>query len=196
MKVVTLLGSPRTNGNTATLARAFNETARHLGADVQTFVLNKMRFKGCQACEACKTGSSKCVLEDDLAGVLDAVADTDVLVLATPIYFAEVTAQLKTFVDRCYSYLEPFDTIPEKSRLKPDKQMVLITAQNRGEAFFEEVCVRYRTIFERLGFKDTFLVRGCNLLKANAIKAKNRDDLIDSARRAAEMTHAGHTKNG
>ena len=47
MKVVTLLGSPRANGNTATLANVFNETTEISGADTRTFMLNKMNFRGC-----------------------------------------------------------------------------------------------------------------------------------------------------
>lgn len=185
MKVVTLLGSPRTNGNTATLAKAFNETAKMSGADVETFILNKFELKGCQACDACKTKSDQCVLEDDLAQVLEAVKNTDVLVLATPIYFADITAQLKMFIDRCYSYLEPFETVPEASRLKPGKKMVLITAQNRTDDLFAEVCAKYRMIFEFLGFKQSYLIRGCELMGVNDLKKKNRDDLVELARETA-----------
>lgn len=79
MKAVVLLGSPRTSGNTATLAKAFIDTAKALGAAVQSFLLNKLDAKGCQAC---KTKTDRCVIEDDLAGVLEAVRDTDVLVAA------------------------------------------------------------------------------------------------------------------
>jgi multimeric flavodoxin WrbA len=185
MKVVTLLGSPRSNGNTATLAKAFNETAEEMGADIKSFMLNKLDFKGCQACDACKTKSNRCVLKDDLAEVLETVENTDILVLATPIYFAEVTAQLKTFVDRCYSYLEPFEVMPETSRLKPGKKMVLITAQNRGDELFADVCKKYRMIFEFLGFEETHLIRGCDLLTADALKTKNRNDLIELSRDTA-----------
>lgn len=183
MKVVTLFGSPRENGNTATLAKVFNETAESSGADVQSFILNKMNFRGCQHCDACKTKTDKCVLKDDLTEVLDAVKNTDVLVLATPIYFADISAQLKTFVDRCYSYLEPYEQkgMPDSSRISGDKKLVLITAQNRTDEMFFEVCEKYRMIFKLLGFHESYLIRGCDLLKADALKTKNRKDLIDLA---------------
>ena len=118
MKIVALLGSPRTNGNTATLTKTFNKTAEELGADVQTFLLNKLDAKGCQACDACKTKTDHCVIKDDLTDVLESVKNADVLVAATPIYFADISAQFKIFVDRCYSYLEPFKTMPKASRLE------------------------------------------------------------------------------
>ncbi len=185
MKIVSLFGSPRVNGNTATLAKTFNETAEDLGADVQTFVLNKLDAKGCQACDACKTKTDHCVIEDDLTNVLESVKNADVLVAATPIYFADISAQFKIFVDRCYSYLEPFETMPEASRLKAGKKFVLITAQNRGEDMFGEVCTKYRTIFEFLGFKETHLIRGCDLIEADALETKNRQDLIDLSKETA-----------
>jgi multimeric flavodoxin WrbA len=185
MKIVALFGSPRVNGNTATLTKTFNKTAEESGAVVQTFLLNKLDARGCQACDACKTETDHCVLKDDLAIVLESVKGADVLVAATPIYFADISAQFKIFVDRCYSYLEPFKTMPKASRLESGKKFVLITAQNRGADMFAEVCTKYRMIFEFLGFKDTYLIRGCDLLEADALKTKNRQDLIDLAKETA-----------
>jgi len=186
MKVVALFGSPRANGNTATLTKVFNKTAEELGADVQTFLLNKLDAKGCQACDTCKTKTDHCVIKDDLAEVLESVKNADVLVAATPIYFADISAQLKIFVDRCYSYLEPFETIPKASRLKVGKKFVLITAQNQGEDMFAEVCTKYRMISEFLGFQETHLIRGCDLREADALKTKNRQDLIDLSKETAK----------
>ncbi|MEJ2588230.1 MAG: flavodoxin family protein [Deltaproteobacteria bacterium] len=186
MKIVTLFGSPRADGNTATLAKTFNKTAEALGADVQTFFLNKLDTKGCQACDACKTKTDHCVVKDDLEKVLESVRTADVLVAATPIYFADISAQFKIFVDRCYSYLEPFETIPETTRLKPGKKFVLITAQNRGEDIFAEVCTKYRMIFQSLGFQETHLIRGCDLRETDALKTKNRQDLIELSKETAK----------
>ncbi len=185
MNVVTLLGSPRTNGNTATLAKAFIDTAEASGAEVQTFLLNKLDARGCQACNACKTKTDRCVIEDGLTDVLEAVRNTDVLVAATPIYFADVSAQFKIFVDRCYAYLEPFDDMPTHSRLATGKKFVLITAQNRDESLFDEVCTKYRMIFKFLGFRETHLVRGCGLREADALIKKNRQDLIELSKETA-----------
>ncbi len=185
MKIVTLFGSPRTDGNTATLAKTFTKTAEELGAVVQTFLLNKLDVKGCQACGACKTKTDHCVIKDDLANVLDCVKNADVLVAATPIYFADISSQFKIFVDRCYSYLEPFETMPVASRLKTGKKFVLITAQNRGEDMFAEVCAKYRMIFEFLGFTETHLIRGCDLREPDALTTKNRQDLIALAKETA-----------
>ncbi|MGD9210115.1 MAG: flavodoxin family protein [Desulfobacteraceae bacterium] len=186
MRIVALFGSPRANGNTATLTKTFNKTAEALGAVVQSFFLNELDAKGCQACDACKTKTDHCVIKDDLANVLESVKKADVLVVATPIYFADISAQLKIFVDRCYSYFEPFEIMPDTSRLKPGKKFVLITAQNREADMFAEVCTKYLMLFEYLGFEETHLIRGCDLLKTDALKTKNRQDLIDLSKETAK----------
>ena len=75
MKIVAVLGSPRPQGNSSTLARAFLQAAGARGAEITEFLLNPMDFKGCQGCGACKTTRDTCILEDDLVPVLEAVRD-------------------------------------------------------------------------------------------------------------------------
>ena len=98
---------------------------------VETFSLNELNYRGCQACMACKTKLDRCVLKDDLEPVLDAVRQTDVLVLASPVYFGEVTSQTKGFIDRTFSFLTPeFKTNPQNmSRLVGGKSLVFIQVQ-------------------------------------------------------------------
>ena len=76
MKIVRLLGSPRPKGNSAAMAGKFCETAEGLGAEVTTFALNKLKYRGCQACMTCKTKLDKCVLKDDLADTLSRILVT------------------------------------------------------------------------------------------------------------------------
>ena len=98
MKIVSLLGSPRPRGNSTFIANRFCDIARNRNAEVESFALNKMKYRGCQACMTCKTKLDRCVLKDDLTEVLDAVREADVLVLATPVYYGEVSSQLKAFI--------------------------------------------------------------------------------------------------
>jgi multimeric flavodoxin WrbA len=94
MKIVCVLGSPRETGNSSAVANRFCDTAEKFGAQVKTFVLNQLAYRGCQGCMACKTKLDKCILEDDLTEVLDTIRKTDVLVLASPVYFWDVSGQL------------------------------------------------------------------------------------------------------
>ena len=105
MKIACLLGSPRERGNSAAIANRFCETAEKLGSEIQTFTLNSLEYSGCQGWMACKTKLDRCILEDGLTAVLEAVHETDVLLPAPPIYFRDVTSQLKAFLDRTFSFL-------------------------------------------------------------------------------------------
>ena len=165
MKIVTLLGSPRKNSITTTLANRLVATAEGLGAETKTFELNLLSYRGCQGCYACKTGLDRCVLDDDLANVLNAAADADVLVLATPVYYGDVTGQLKCFIDRTFSWLKPdYVGNPLPSRLTPGKTLVFVMSQgNPDENLFADIFPRYGKFFAWLGFTETRLVRACGV---------------------------------
>lgn len=161
MKIISVIGSPRVNGNSAAIAKRFCDTAEKLGAEVKTRVLNKLRYQGCQGCMLCKAKADRCVLEDDLTEVLDAIRDTDVLVLSSPVYFWDVSGQLKTFMDRTFSYLVPdFITNPVKSRLAPGKKLVFILAQNNPDPrSFPDIFPKFDFFFKTYGFSETHLIR-------------------------------------
>jgi multimeric flavodoxin WrbA len=190
MKIVTLLGSPRTKGNSAAIAGRFTETAENLGAETKTFALNKLTFRGCQACMACKGKLDHCALDDDLTEVLDEIRDADVLVLAAPVYFGDVTAQMKMFIDRTYSYYVPdFMTKPIPGRLPLGKKLVFIQAQGQAsEKMFNDIYPKYELFFQFLGFKNNELIRACGVNEAK--DAEKREDIMnlaeETARRAME----------
>jgi multimeric flavodoxin WrbA len=135
MKITCILGSPRTNGNSAAIADKFCKTAELKAAEVTRFELNKMNYRGCQGCMACKSKYDKCVLKDDLGEVLDSVRNSDITVLASPVYFGDFTSQAKGFIDRTYSNLKPtFYTDPENaSRLNKGSKLIVILAQGAPE---------------------------------------------------------------
>ena len=103
MKIVAILGSPRSKSNSSGLAYRIIDRTKELGADTEVFTLNKLQYKGCQACETCKTKLDHCVLKDELTQVLNSIHQADTVVMATPIYFGQVSGQFKSFVDRTYS---------------------------------------------------------------------------------------------
>jgi len=165
MNVVALLGSPRTGKNSATIAERFTSKAAQLGATLRTFELNRLNYRGCQGCYVCKTRLDHCVLDDDLTEVLDAVKAADVVLLASPVYYGDVTAQLKGFIDRTFSYLTPdYATSPDRSRLPGPKTMVFVLTQGYPK---EKVCAdifpRYDYFMQWLGFTDNRLLRACGI---------------------------------
>ena len=101
MKVVAVIGSPRgMGGNTGRLLQAALEGARQAGAAAQAFPLSELQVQPCTGCGAChRTGI--CPTEDDFQGIADAAAGADGIVLASPNYTFNVSAQVKAFLDRC-----------------------------------------------------------------------------------------------
>jgi len=186
MKIVCVSGSPRPKGNSAAIAQRFCDTAVAKGAIVETFALNKLSYKGCQACMTCKTKLDRCVLKDDLTQVLDAIRDADILVMATPVYYGEVSSQLKAFIDRTFSYLKPdYTTNPQPSRLPGPKKLVFIQAQAQPEEnAFADIFPRYQFFFKWYGFADSHLIRACGVLNAGDVQ--NQPQVLDKAQTLAE----------
>ena len=156
MKIAAILGSPRAKSNSTALARVILDTAGKLGADTQEFLLNKLSFRGCQACETCKQKLDRCVLKDDLTEVLEAIKQADAVILATPNYFGEVSGQFKSFFDRTYSFLNSDKT----SRLQAGKNSVFIMAQAQPDLnLYTDVVSRYNMWLERHGFAKRLMLR-------------------------------------
>lgn len=186
MKIVSLLGSPRPKGNTAFITDRFCSTAEASGAEIQTFALNKLKYRGCQECMTCKTKLERCVLKDDLAEVLEAVRDADALVMSSPIFYGEVSSQLKAFIDRTFSYLAPdYTTNPHPCRLAPGKKLVMILAQgDPDEKNFADVFPRYDAFFKWYGFSESHLIRACGVLGPGEVEG--RKDVLSRAEEVAK----------
>lgn len=102
-KILILNGSPRKNGSTASLVKAFTEGANNAGNEVRDFYLSNMKVNGCLACEACSRNGGHCVQKDEMDKVFEAVEWADVIVFASPMYWGSVSGQLKIVVDRLYA---------------------------------------------------------------------------------------------
>jgi len=172
MKITCLLGSPRKNSNSAAIAARFTDTAANLGAQVETVILNQLAYRGCQACMACKTKSEKCVLEDDLAGVLESLKQADIIVMALPVYCSDVPGQVKCFIDRTYSYMKPnYLSDPNPSRVPLGKKLIFILTQGAPvEEMFADIPQRYLGFLKRsMGFGETYLIRGVGVGGGGAV---------------------------
>lgn len=104
-KIIIIDGGPRKNMNTAQLLQRFAEGVKSVGNDVEvkTVRLYELDYKGCVSCMSCKLKgnvSNICRFKDALTPVLEEIAQADGLVLGSPIYFGEVTGQMRTFLER------------------------------------------------------------------------------------------------
>lgn len=102
MKIVILNGSPRKGGNTEIMCDAFAEAAGKTHNVVRVDV-GRMKISGCMACMYCRTHDHQCVQKDDMEKVWAELKDADMVVFASPIYWFDITAQLKCTIDRLYA---------------------------------------------------------------------------------------------
>lgn len=98
-KVLILSGSPRKNGNSDILCDEFARGAADAGHEVEKIRIAEKKIGYCHACYACR-GTGVCAIKDDMAEIMQKMIDCDVMVLASPVYFYSIDAQLKAVIDR------------------------------------------------------------------------------------------------
>ncbi len=182
MNILTLLGSPRKGGNSETMARWLCEPLAEAGHAIEFVHLDNLALKGCRACNLCKTKLDRCAVMDDLSEVLEKARAADLWVLATPVYYGDVPAQIKAFIDRTYSFLVPnYAKAEVRTRLNPGKRMAWAIAQGHPkEDLFGDIFPRYEYFFRHYHlFSDTRLLRACGVYDLGA--AKKRHDVRDQA---------------
>ncbi len=118
-KVLILSGSPRLGGNSDLLCDSFAKGAIDSGCEVEKIRVSDMKVGYCLGCYYCKDHNGGCVIKDDMGKLLQKIIDCDVLVLASPVYFYSVDAQLKTVIDR---------TVARWTEVKNKEMYYIVTA--------------------------------------------------------------------
>jgi len=130
-KVTILIGSPRKNGSTAILAGEAERGLKELGIETETVFLNELKLRGCQACYWCKKNDvAECAVKDDMQKIHHLVQESDGLIVASPIYYAGVTAQTKAWLDRMFPYVS-MNLVP---KLPKSRKVSFIFTQNQPDA--------------------------------------------------------------
>lgn len=128
--IVAIISSPRKGGNCDTVVNAIADSAMKNGKKVQIFYLNPMtNRKGCQGCNACKK-SGRCITKDDLSEVIDAIRESEGVILSSPVYFGEACGQYRLLEDRFYSFLNG-DFSPN---IAAGKKVAIVTSCGMGGA--------------------------------------------------------------
>jgi multimeric flavodoxin WrbA len=100
MKVLGIMGSPRIKGNTDQLLNEALRGAQSMGATIEKINVDKLKISPCKEYYACSK-DGKCVIRDDMDDAYPKLLNDDIIIVASPIFFYGVTAQLKAFIDRC-----------------------------------------------------------------------------------------------
>jgi multimeric flavodoxin WrbA len=100
-KVLILSSSPRKGGNSDLLCDQFKSGAIESGNEVEKIFLRDKKINYCTGCGTCIDRKGKCSQKDDMTEVLNKMAEADVIVMSTPVYFYTMSGQMKTLIDRC-----------------------------------------------------------------------------------------------
>lgn len=127
-RILGFVGSPKRDGNTGILMQHCMKGVAEAGGESKIHWLNLMKVTPCQACGFCRT-HDRCVINDDLTPVLLEIPKADGIVIGSPVYFFQVSAQTKALIDRFYSFLNDDFT----HRLGAGKPAAMIYCQGNPE---------------------------------------------------------------
>lgn len=148
-KIVILNGSPRKSGNTSALIKAFTEGAKSAGNTITEFFLDGMDIHGCKGCFSGHSAREcPCVQHDDMNQVYPAVKDSDVVVLASPLYYWTMSGQLRTALDRLFALEEGGGNL---LRGNDRVGVLLMAAEGNG---FDDAVLYFDHLMEHLRWKN------------------------------------------
>ena len=147
MKILVLNGSPRPNGNTAAMVKAFQAGAEEAGHSVTVIDVARKKINGCLACEYCHTkGHGVCVQKDDMQDIISLLDDVDVLVLASPLYYFTLSAQIQLAIQRTYCIGKP-----------PVKKMAMLLSSHSPNVY-DGAVHQYKGIVAYCGLEDAGII--------------------------------------
>ncbi len=140
MKIIIINGSPRKNWNTAQLLQEARKGAESVGDSVEYIDLYDLSFTGCRSCMACKRkgieNPCNCYWPDDLGPIVNRIFEADRLIIGSPIYFGEITSQLRALIERiCFPALSYNDF---SSIFKGKMNVDVFLTMNVGKEAYEK----------------------------------------------------------
>ncbi|MGI6575686.1 MAG: flavodoxin family protein [bacterium] len=177
MKVLAVLGSPREQGNTRIMAREMLAAAQEAGAKTEAIYLNDLHITPCQACLGCRGEDAQgCIYDDDMQPLYAKIRESKVLVLATPVYWWGISAQLKTFIDRWYAFGR------EKYRDLVGKKVVLVVAYGGNDPILAGAGLVTRTVQDICNYVGMEFVGVVHLSAREEGEVLEKPEIIAQAR--------------
>ena len=149
-KIIAIYGSPRRNGNTATLLQKAVEGARDGGAEVEEIVLRDLKMSPCLEIYGCKN-AGECRLKDDFQKTRDRILASHGLMLASPVFFYTVSAHTKILMDRFQSlwvkkyWVDPMHRGPQKAQRKG---LFIAVGATKGKKLFDGILLSLKYFFD------------------------------------------------
>lgn len=161
--VLVITGSPRRNGNSELLAKAFMEGAESAGHKVTLFNAAKKKINPCIACDTCLS-KGKCVYNDGFNELIPLLRDADVIVFSTPLYWFTFSAQLKIVIDRLY----PLE-------LSNKESVLMVSGATHDMNDFNAIVSTYELMYKHLEWKNRAILTVAHVNEVGDVK--NTDGL-------------------
>ncbi len=166
MKVIAVNGSPRKNWNTATLLRKALDGAQSMGAQTEFVHLYDLNYKGCISCFDCKRKNGghagHCAMKDGLTDVLERILESDALLLGSPIYFGDITGEMRCFLERLLfsnlSYNVGHRSVFEGMISTGFIYTMNVSAETMSKTNYEAVFNHYKALLQRFGGTSEILL--------------------------------------
>lgn len=161
-KILVLSGSPRKGGNSDLLCDEFILGTQKNDNEVEKIFLRDKKIEYCTACYYCRDMGKGCAIKDDMAEILNKMLWADVIVMASPVYFYSIDAQMKTVIDR---------TVAKWRDIKNKEFYYIITAAENGSRVTECTleCMRgFATCFD--GSREMGVIYGTGVYEVGAVK--------------------------
>jgi len=188
LKILGVVGSRRKKGNTYTLMQEALKPFTMNNIDTKLVFLDDYNINDCNGCEGCKE-TYKCVINDDMQKLYPDILEADAIILGSPAYFYNVSADMKAFIDRCYCF-EVFDKEDRSVWLALNEALggkfatvIAVSEQEKEEdmGFTAEAMIRP---LEALGYRVVSTVKALHLFKAG--EALNNKKIMEDANKAGE----------
>lgn len=161
MKVLGIMGSPRPGGNTDLLLDAALKGAQGQGAEIEKVMVDRLNISPCRAHYGC-LNDGQCVIRDDMDALYPGLVEADGVLVASPVFFYGVTAQLKALIDRCQALWARKHVLKQSWPGPERKGAFLSVGATTGDRLFDGSIATVRYFFRTIGveYSEELLVRG------------------------------------
>jgi len=183
MKILGVVGSRRKKGNTSILVQEALKPFEMQGIETKLIFLGDYNIKDCNGCEGCRD-TYKCVVNDDMQKLYPAILESDAVILGSPTYFYNITADMKSFIDRFYCF-EIFD--------KENRSVWMGLNEALGGKYAAVIAVNEQEKEEDMGFASEAMIKPLEALGyrvVSSVKAINLYAAGESLRNGKVMQAA------
>lgn len=161
MKALGIMGSPRLRGNTDLLLDKALEAIKESGYEIEKIVVDRLTLSPCREYYACLR-DGKCSIRDDMDEIYSKLLDSDIIIVASPIFFYGVTAQVKALIDRSQALWARKYVLKQAFPKTGRKGAFIAVGATRGENLFAGSILTIKYFFKAIGidYAGEVLVRG------------------------------------